>query len=85
MTFRVEITKSATSQYHSLNEPFKSAIKKKIDALGQTGLKTPQIKTLTGEFKGAFRLRAGNYRIIFTMENSLITIISILHRKEAYK
>lgn len=42
------------------------------------------VKALRGEFKGLYRLRVGNYRIIFDIEKNKITVISILHRKDAY-
>jgi len=43
-------------------------------------------KSLKGRYKGKFRKRAGNYRIIYLKENKilLITIIRIAHRKEVY-
>jgi len=43
-------------------------------------------KPLKGKYKGKFRKRAGNYRIIYLKENDilLITIIRIAHRKEVY-
>lgn len=43
-------------------------------------------KSLKGKHKGKFRKRAGNYRIIYLLENNivLITILRIAHRKEVY-
>lgn len=43
-------------------------------------------KALKGEYKGKYRKRAGNYRIIYFRENDilLITLIRIAHRKEVY-
>lgn len=43
------------------------------------------IKALTGELKGLYRLQIGDYRVIFDMEDYVITIISILHRKDSYR
>lgn len=40
---------------------------------------------LAGPLKGCYRISSGDYRIIFTYEDNIYTIISILHRKEAYK
>lgn len=41
-------------------------------------------KALQGKYKGKFRKRAGNYRIIYLKENDilLITLVRIAHRKE---
>ena len=43
-------------------------------------------KTLQGKYKGKFRKRAGNHRIIYLKENDilLITLLRITHRKEVY-
>ena len=43
-------------------------------------------KALKGKYKGKFRKRAGNYRIIYLKENDLvlITLVRIGHRREAY-
>jgi len=42
-------------------------------------------KSLKGKHNGKFRIRAGNYRIIYLKENNLlvITIIRVAHRKRS--
>jgi len=42
------------------------------------------IKRLS-HFKPSFRKRIGNYRALFEIENEIIIIYRILHRKESYK
>ncbi len=43
-------------------------------------------KSLQGKYKGKFKKRAGNYRIIYLKENDilLITLVRIAHGKEVY-
>lgn len=43
-------------------------------------------KALKGRYKGKYRKRAGNFRIIYLRENDilLITIVRIAHHKEVY-
>ncbi len=43
-------------------------------------------KSLKGKYKGKFRKRAGNYRIVYLKENDilLITVIRVAHRKKVY-
>ncbi|MBD3799779.1 MAG: type II toxin-antitoxin system RelE/ParE family toxin [Epsilonproteobacteria bacterium] len=43
-------------------------------------------KPLKGSYKGKFRKRAGDYRIVYLRENDilLITLVRIAHRKEVY-
>jgi len=43
-------------------------------------------KALKGKYKGKYRKRAGNYRIIYIKENDIliITLLRVAHRKEVY-
>jgi len=45
---------------------------------------TGDVKKLTN-FTPEYRLRVGNYRILFEIENNKIIIYRIIHRKDAYK
>ena len=40
---------------------------------------------LTDRQAGEFRFRVGNYRIIFDIEDDLITILDVGHRREIYR
>ena len=44
------------------------------------------IKPLTGPLKGLFRLRAGEYRIVYQINagTKTVYVVRIAHRKEAY-
>ncbi len=42
-------------------------------------------EALAGEFKGLFKLRVGDYRIIYTLIRSDILILRIRHRAKAYE
>lgn len=42
------------------------------------------IKKLTN-FEPPYRLRVGNYRVLFDIEDTTITIYKVKHRKEVYK
>jgi mRNA interferase RelE/StbE len=44
-----------------------------------------QIKALTGDLEGKMRLRVGDWRIIYTIENGTVLIGHILPRGDAYK
>lgn len=85
MKFKIIITDSALRDYRKINNPFKDQIKTKIDELCNFNNETKNVKMLKGEFKGLFRLRIGDYRIIFRTQNESLIIISILHRKDVYK
>ena len=85
MKFKIIITDSALRDYRKVNNPFKDLIKTKIDNLCDFTDSTKNVKMLKGEFKGLYRLRVGDYRIIFKTQNESIIIIAILHRKDVYK
>jgi len=44
----------------------------------------PNLKKLTN-FEPPYRLRVGNYRVLFDIEDTTITIYKVRHRKEVYK
>jgi len=43
----------------------------------------PNLKKLTN-FQPPFRLRVGNYRVLFDVEDGILTIYNVKHRKESY-
>ena len=47
----------------------------------------PKIKALTGPLKGLFRLRAGDYRVVYQIDaaTKTVCVVRIAHRKEAYQ
>ena len=40
---------------------------------------------LSGEFKGMYKLRVGDWRVIYTIESKTVTILAVGHRREIYK
>lgn len=84
MSFSLKIADAALKQYKRIPEPFHSTIQAKIDLLAKEGLSMNNIKALTGNLKGCYRLRIGDYRILFTLQNEMIYIADITHRKDAY-
>jgi len=43
------------------------------------------VKMLTGQWQGYFRLRVGDYRVIFTITKDETTVIRVRHRSESYR
>jgi mRNA interferase RelE/StbE len=43
------------------------------------------LEPLGGEFKGAYKLRVGDWRVIYTVEGDVIVIRFVGHRREVYK
>lgn len=83
MAYTVSLTKPATKEYRVLRGAARSAVERAIDAMEQDPFLC-DIKKLKTPFEG-YRVRAGDYRILFTLESRSITIYSIAHRKDAYR
>lgn len=43
------------------------------------------VKRLHGELAGSRRLRLGDYRVLFTLEDNVMHIFGVRHRGEAYR
>ncbi len=55
----------------------------KLRAIERAGRVVGDVKRLTGQ-PPRFRLRVGDYRVLFTVEVSTIKVYRIVHRREAY-
>jgi mRNA interferase RelE/StbE len=65
----------------------KKLIIRNIEQLAADPLHKSNVKKLVDFYAAAFRMRVGNYRILFDREDNLkvIDIIDILQRKQAYQ
>ena len=83
MAYKITYKKSV---FRDVNRIDKSRIKKIIDKL-EKKLKNDPLsgKALEGEFKGLFRLRVGDYRIIYAVLPEEVLVLRIAHRKESYR
>lgn len=82
MSYKIEFKHSAVKDLRRISNPFQAKIIDKIESLSN-GL-TGDIKKLTNS-SNDYRLRVGNYRVLFSIENDIIIIYRIRHRKEVYK
>ena len=82
MKFLLKFKPKAVKDLKQISKDQVMKILEKIEKL-QFG---PQgdIKRLT-DFTPEYRLRVGNYRVLFEIEENKIIIYRILHRKDAYK
>lgn len=79
----IRIRKSAVKDLKKLTPRQKQKLHKKILALKDFP-DVANVRKLT-RFEPAFRLRAGNFRILFDVRSNTIEIGRVLHRKESYK
>jgi mRNA interferase RelE/StbE len=79
---KIEIRKSAIKDLKHISEPFKTKIHNKILELKDFP-DIQNIKKLTN-FEPAYRLRIGNYRVLFDVFDNTIIIGRVLHRQNSY-
>ena len=84
MSYAIKIKPRAIKDLRKVDKHFASNIADAIEQL-QYNLNSVNVKKLTN-FTPEYRLRIGNYRILFEIENnSEIVIYRIVHRKDAYR
>ena len=80
---KINIRKSAIKDLKKINENDRRKIHSKISAM--SGFPNiSNVKKLTN-FEPAYRLRIGNYRILFDVSEDSVEIGRVLHRKDSYK
>lgn len=85
MKYQVDFKPSAARELRKLPKDIAKRISKKIDSLADN----PFLHGYT-EMKGSqnyYRVRVGDYRIIYTVEHGelLILVVSVGHRREIYR
>jgi mRNA interferase RelE/StbE len=88
MSWRIEVKPSAEKQYLILDKKTRQRIKANLQDLElyENPFFHPQVKPLTGKLKGDYRLRIGNWRVLFTPDkvNKVLFVYAILPRGDAY-
>ncbi len=85
-TYQIKILPTAQKELASLPKPIRVRIAKKIDSL-QTNPVPQGVKLLKGKVREAYRLRVGDYRILYQIKKEILTVlvIKIGHRREIYR
>ncbi len=81
MTYKLDFTKRADKDLRSLPLQVQARIVVKLRGL-QNDL-SGDVKKLTN-FTPEYRLRVGDYRILFDAEDGTITVHRVQHRKDVY-
>jgi len=83
MALRIEWSDEARADVRRLDKPTALRIFSTLLRFARTG--EGNIKQLTGELAGRLRLRSGDYRLIVAPSGDTLRILSVRHRKEAYR
>lgn len=84
--YRVRLLDTASKSLAKLDKPGARRIVERVYWLAEN-LADANLEALTGEFEGLFKLRVGDYRVVYELihEERLIMIHTIGHRREIYR
>jgi mRNA interferase RelE/StbE len=83
--YKIEWLKSAEKEFHNLPKKEKILLIEKVSDLAKNP-KPVGSKKLEGD-ESVYRIRQGNYRVLYRIEKDVLTIliIKVAHRKEVYR
>ena len=84
MAYKPSYRKSVIKDLRKID---KTQIKRILESLEKKLIHDPLSAglALTGEFKGLYRIRIGDYRAIYSVSENNVLILRIAHRKESYR
>jgi len=84
--YKLELAKSVTKDFKKIAQKMHPSIIDAIGSLASTPFPENKFKKLKGTIN-SFRLRIGDYRIIYDVDETLmqIKVYRVRHRKEVYK
>ena len=85
MTYTIEISTSAAKSLSKLENARRLRIVGAIELLG-VDPRPPGAKMLRGGDHGRWRVRVGDYRVIYTIQDDrlIVLVLRVAHRREAY-
>jgi mRNA interferase RelE/StbE len=81
--YRIEWLEEAKADVRTLDRPTTMRLFEGVLRFARTG--SGDVTALHGEMAGAFRLRLGDYRVLFTLQENAMRIFGVRHRSEAYR
>ena len=84
MSWEYRFSKLAIKQIKAIAPNHQRRIKQALDILvNNPYLKNNNIKVLTGELKGYYRLRIGRYRVVYSLDNILLVLfIELISKRD---
>ncbi|SMP87801.1 mRNA interferase RelE/StbE [Epsilonproteobacteria bacterium SCGC AD-308-E02] len=83
MVYNVQYDPKVLKQLKKLDKSIAVLILDGVEEFASNPVLT-KIKKLKTPFDGAYRLRIGDYRVVFYQEDNLMLISKIAHRKDVY-
>jgi len=85
MAYRIEVKPQAEKALAGIPNPYWRRIARAIDGLARTPRPAGSSKLAGSE--DAYRIRVGDYRIVYTIVDRVLTVyvIRVAHRKDVYR
>lgn len=88
MSWRIEVKPSAEKQYLKLDRKTRGKIRKALARLqgSESFALQPHVKALSGKLRGDYRLRVGEWRVLFQPDKSgrILHVYAIIPRGKGY-
>jgi mRNA interferase RelE/StbE len=83
--YQIEITRDALRALAKLDKSIRRRVQAAIDRLSEQP-RPPGVLALQG-IRHAYRLRVGNYRVIYTVDDGrlVVLVVDLGHRREIYR
>jgi mRNA interferase RelE/StbE len=83
LVFRIDYKRSVFNDIKKIDRPVAERIIREIES----GLaKNPETgEALTGQFRGLYKYRIGNWRVIYSIHSDSVLILRISHRSVVYQ
>jgi mRNA interferase RelE/StbE len=87
LMYEVLLHPDAQSVYINADLSLAKKIARCLEHLEQTPLFHPNVKALKGDYTGYYRYRIGDYRVIYSVDDTIVQVIvvAIAHRSEVYE
>jgi mRNA interferase RelE/StbE len=84
---QIVLHRRAARYFERMDERLKGQLRGKLEELGRDPLNMPGVKPMQGEWKGFYRLRHGDLRVIYTFDkpNDTVVVAHIGPRGGVYK
>lgn len=81
--YNIEWLSEARADVGALDRPTAMRIFEGVLRFARSG--SGSVKALRGDMAGAYRLRLGDYRVLFTLKHNTVRVFGVRHRSKAYR
>jgi len=85
MSYTILFSGEAVQDIKRLDTVVKKRLRKKLQAVAESKDVLQNSKKIIHHESGQYRIRIGDYRIIFDLDGNSLYILRVRHRKEVYR